>query len=119
MKRSFSSKQYHDNAISARTGALFGIAIVILHIVHHVLTRHLPEDIHLHVLSEMAAGTLGGAILFAAGSALFKLVQSVPSFREARKNTPLIPHNPQYGCGGRPFMGRAVRSRLSSVVSEN
>jgi hypothetical protein len=70
MNRSFSSKQYHDNASSARTGALFGIAIVILHIVHHVLTRQLPEDIHLHVLSEMAAGTLGGAALFAAGSVL-------------------------------------------------
>jgi hypothetical protein len=70
MKKSCLSKQCCDNAYGARIGGLFGIAIATLHIVHHALTSHVPEDIYLHVLSKMAAGTLGSAALFATGAAL-------------------------------------------------
>ncbi len=46
------------------------MAIATLHIVHHALTNQIPGNIELHALSEMVAGALGGAALFAAGSAL-------------------------------------------------
>jgi hypothetical protein len=70
MKNRCSSKQCCDNAYNTRTGVLFGIAVATLHIVHHALTNHVPESIEIHAVSEIVAGALGGAALFAAGSAL-------------------------------------------------
>ncbi len=70
MTRRCSSKPCCDNAYSTRTGGLIGMAVATLHIVHHALTNQIPENIELHAFSEMVAGTLGGAALFAAGSAL-------------------------------------------------
>ncbi len=70
MTKRCSSKQCCDNAYNTRTGALLGMALATLHIVHHALTNHIPEGIELHAVTEMGAATLGGAALFAAGSAL-------------------------------------------------
>ena len=59
-----------DTPGNAVYGGLFGIAVASLHHVHHALTNKIPENIPVHVLAEMAAGALSGAILFAVGSAV-------------------------------------------------
>jgi hypothetical protein len=41
-----------------------------MHHVYHAHTNQIPENILAHVLSELAAGAVGGTILFAVGSAL-------------------------------------------------
>jgi hypothetical protein len=70
MKKKCSSKQCCDNAYSARTGVLFGFAIAALHVVYHAVRNQIPESVYAHILAEMSAYVLGGAALFAAGSAI-------------------------------------------------
>ena len=70
MKKNCSSKQCCDNRYSAQTGGLIGIAFVAIHVVYHAMINHVPEAVYSHVLGEMVAGALGGAALFAGGSAL-------------------------------------------------
>ncbi|MBD2749688.1 hypothetical protein IC232_23700 [Microvirga sp. BT688] len=55
-----------DYADSAQYGALFGIIAASLHHVHHAITNQIPA----HMLGEYAAFALGGAVLFAATSAI-------------------------------------------------
>jgi hypothetical protein len=62
-----------DDAFSARTGALFAMAIVPMHQIHHAITQRIPDDILLHVISEWVAFAIGGAALFAAASAICNL----------------------------------------------
>ena len=50
---------------SAFYGSQIGIIIVALHIIHHVIIDDIPEDTLAHVVRELIAGALGGAILFA------------------------------------------------------
>jgi hypothetical protein len=50
---------------SAVNGSLVGIATATLHQVHHAISNNIPNDIITHVIGEMFAGALGGALLFA------------------------------------------------------
>ena len=70
MTKRFSSKRCRDAVYNAQTGALFGTALGSLHMVHHALTNHVPEDIYTHVLRDLAVGALGSAVLFAAVSVI-------------------------------------------------
>jgi hypothetical protein len=70
MRNGCKSPQCCDNAYSARIGVLFGVVFGSLHQVHHAFTHQIPENIPAHVVGELVAFALGGATLFAAGSAI-------------------------------------------------
>lgn len=57
-----------DESLStiALYGGLIGIAAAALHQIHHAITNDIPANPLLHVISEVIAGAVGGAILFAA-----------------------------------------------------
>jgi len=70
MKKKCPSAQSWDTPGSALYVGLVGITVASLHHVHHAVTNRIPDNIPMHVLAEMAAGALSGAILFAGISAV-------------------------------------------------
>ena len=70
MKKERKPAQRWDYAYGARMGVLAGIAVGSLHQVYRAFTNQIPENILAHVLGEMAAFALGGAVLFAAALAI-------------------------------------------------
>ena len=54
------------------------IAAASLHHVHHALPSQIPENIPAHVLDEMAAGALGGVIVFAVVSTVCNRIKAHP-----------------------------------------
>jgi hypothetical protein len=61
--------QRSDLKSGAFYGMLVGLAATFLHHFYHALTLDFPENLYAHVVSELAAGSLGGAALFTAGCA--------------------------------------------------
>ncbi len=51
-------------------GSLLSLAVVAFHQIHHAVSGDIPEDPFLHVIGEVIAGSLGGALLFTAISAV-------------------------------------------------
>jgi hypothetical protein len=45
-------------------GSLLSLAIVPFHHIHHAVSGDIPEDPFLHIIGEVIAGSLGGALLF-------------------------------------------------------
>jgi hypothetical protein len=46
------------------------MVLTALHQIHHVILDDIPEDVLTHIVSEVVAGALGGAILFVVVSCL-------------------------------------------------
>jgi hypothetical protein len=70
MKKKCTSAQCCDTRGGAVYGGLFGIVVAAMHHVHHAVTNVIPDNIPVHVLTEMAAGAFAGAILFTVASVL-------------------------------------------------
>ncbi|QRM32970.1 hypothetical protein [Microvirga sp. VF16] len=71
MKRSVEPTPKWSLRSSAIYGGLAGLAVAAFHQVHHVVFNNIPDDIYTHVIGEMVASVVGGAILFT-GVAAFR-----------------------------------------------
>ena len=78
MKKERKPARCWDYAESARNGALFGIAAASLLQVYHAIMNQTPDNIPAHVLGECAALAMGGAVLFAAASAICNRLKWCP-----------------------------------------
>ena len=81
MKKERHPARCWDYAESTWNGTLFGIAAAALHQFHHAITDQIPDNIPVHVLGECAAFALGGAVLFAAASAICNFLTRAKQFR--------------------------------------
>ena len=70
MKKKHTSVRPWHTPSSVVDGGLAGIAAASLHHVYHAITNQIPDNIAGHVLAELAAGALGGVILYMAFAAL-------------------------------------------------
>jgi hypothetical protein len=78
MKCNPSSKKCCDNESNFLAGALTGIAIVALHHVYHAISGSIPEQVLIHVLGEMIAGGLCGALVLTAFSVICNRIKGTP-----------------------------------------
>jgi integration host factor subunit alpha len=72
MKRRLEPGQMRSTSASAVYGWLTGFAESALHQINSALSNDIPDDVYMHVVSELIIGALGGAILFAAVALLLK-----------------------------------------------
>ena len=70
MKQPIELEPMWSRSTSAVYGWLSGITVGAVRQVHVVVSNEMPHDTYMRVISELAAGTLSGAILFAAIASL-------------------------------------------------